>query len=271
MSERSVPNDALGASAPSHAARTANGTPVLRPPLLVASDLHLSAGDAAGVARFVAFLDGPAAQVAAVVLAGDLFEVWTTPAQAREPGLAPVFDALRRRVDAGTFVGFVEGNRDFAATPELRRVGVRVLPDTLVVRDGALRVAITHGDRLCRRDVRYQAFRRVVRTQTVRHVLRALPDAWGDASGRAARKGSAMEIARKAEGDMGLDALAVADLLRATGADVLVCGHVHWGRRHRIAVGDTERDVVVLGAWDAGDASYARVADGRVEFLRFGG
>jgi UDP-2,3-diacylglucosamine hydrolase len=247
-----------------------DGTTALPTPLVVASDLHLAGADAAGVARFVAFMDGPAAAAASVVLAGDLFEVWTTPSQARDPRLAPVFDALRRRVAAGTAVAFVEGNRDFAVTPELRALGVRALADVVVVRDGALRVAITHGDRLCRRDVRYQAFRRLVRTQTVRHVLRAVPPSWGDASGRAARRGSAMEIARKAEGDMGLDPLAVADLLRATRADALVCGHVHWGRRHRIAVGDTVRDVVVLGAWDAGDASYARIAGGRVEFLRFG-
>ena len=63
----------------------------------------------------------------------------------------------------------------------------------------------------------------------------------------------------------------VADLLRATDADALVCGHVHWGRRHRLEVDGVERDIVVLGAWDAGDATYARIGAGRVEFVRWGG
>lgn len=245
------------------------GRRAMRPPILVTSDVHLSPRDPAGVERFTAFLRGPASGAPSLVLAGDLFEFWTTPGQARDPAIAPVFRALRTLTDAGTVVGFVEGNRDFAATPELRAVGVRALPDVVVLRDGAARVAVTHGDRLCRRDVRYQAFRRLVRTQTVRHVLRSVPAAWARASGRAARKGSAMETSRKTEGDMGLDPVAVADLLRATAATTLVCGHVHWGRRHRIAVGDLVRDVVVLGAWDAGDATYARIAGGEVGFVRF--
>ena len=247
--------------------------PRMETPIVIVSDVHLSPADPAGIERFVRFLDGPAAAVPSLVIAGDLFEVWVTPAQARDPALAPVFAALRRRVAAGCAVGFVEGNRDFAASPELRAAGVAILPDVVViesgVEDGSLRVAVCHGDTLCRKDVRYQAFRRIARTGVVRHLLQAVPTTWADASGRAARKGSTMETARKAVGDMGLDATAVEDLLRATDADALVCGHVHWGRRHQIDVDGVSRDVVVLGAWDAGDASFARVGGGRVEFVRF--
>lgn len=255
----------------------------LRAPVCVASDVHLSPADPAGIDRFVRFLDGPAAAAPSLVIAGDLFEVWVTASQARDPAIRPVFDALRRRVAAGTFVGFVEGNRDFAASPELRAAGVTILPDVVVVvasgdRTGgaprvesALRVTVCHGDTLCRKDVRYQAFRRIARARLVRHLLRTVPESWAGAGGRAARKGSTMETARKAHGDMGLDAASVADLLRATDADALVCGHVHWGRRHRLEVDGVERDIVVLGAWDAGDATFARIGAGRVEFVRWGG
>lgn len=240
----------------------------MRTPLLVVSDVHLSPADPAGIGRFVAFLRGPAAEAASLIVAGDLFEVWTSPSQARAPEMAPVFDALRALTSRGTAVGFVEGNRDFEATPALRAAGVAALPDVVAFEDGGLRVVVTHGDLLCRRDVRYQAFRRVARTVLVRNFLRRVPASWADASGRAARKGSVMETARKAEGDMGLDAGAVAAMLRAHDADVLVCGHVHWGRRHRIDVDGSPRDVVVLGAWDSGDATCARISDGTAEFLR---
>lgn len=241
----------------------------MRTPCLIVSDVHLSPADPAGVARFVRFLDGPARRAPGLLIAGDLFEVWTTPAQSGDAALAPVFDALRRRVDRGGDTAFVEGNRDFAATPALRALGVPRLGDVVTLEDGGLRVVVTHGDLLCRRDVRYQAFRRVARTGVVREALRRLPSSWADASGRAARKGSAMETARKAYGDMGLDPLAVEHLLRGREADALVCGHVHWGRRHRIEVDGTDRDVVVLGAWDAGDASWARLAGGRLDFVAF--
>lgn len=243
----------------------------MRPPLLVASDVHLSADDPAGVARFVGFLRGPCGDAASLVVAGDLFDVWVTPSQAADPGLRPAFEALAALAASGVDCGFVEGNRDFAAGDALRDRGVRTLPDEVVVDAPSARVAITHGDLLCRRDVRYQAFRRVARSGVVRSLLRAAPSRVASTVGDAARAGSRLETSRKAYGDMGLDPVAVASLFRRTGADTLVCGHVHWGRRHAIDVDGILRDVIVLGAWDSGDASYARVDDGGVAFLRWTG
>jgi UDP-2,3-diacylglucosamine hydrolase len=196
-----------------------------------------------------------------------LFDVWTTPAQAEDPALAPVFAALSGlagRID----VGFVEGNRDFAASSELAAVGVRRLDDVVVVESDGRRVVATHGDRLCTKDVRYQAFRRIARTEVVRHLLRRASTRTAERVGGAARKGSAMETASKAYGDMGLDALAVASILRVHDADALVCGHVHWGRRFRMDVEGRGRDVVVLGAWE--DApTYARLSAAGLDFIQF--
>lgn len=228
------------------------------------SDVHLTSADPAGVERFVRFLDGPAQACSRLVIVGDLFDVWVTPEQRRDPGLAVVFDALGalpRRID----VGFVEGNRDFAATPELRAAGLRPLADEVLVEAGGRRVVATHGDLLCTRDVRYQAFRRIARTAAVRHLLRAVPARTAAGVGRAARRGSAMETAKKAYGDMGLAPLAVASILRRHEADAIVCGHVHWGQRFAIEVDGRDRDVVVLGAWESAP-SYA-VLDG--DGLRF--
>jgi len=200
-------------------------------------------------------------------VAGDLFDVWVTPAQASDPAIAPVFAALRAlaaRID----VGFVEGNRDFAAGPELAAAGVRRLADVEVIRHGALRVVVTHGDLLCTKDVRYQAYRRLARTATVRHLLRRAPPAAASRIGGAARKGSAMETAAKAYGDMGLAPGAVASILRVHDADALVCGHVHWGQRFRIDVDGRDCDVVVLGAWENAP-TYAELGDGGLAFRRF--
>ncbi len=230
--------------------------------------MHLTEADPAGVARFVAFLEGPCRAAADVLLLGDLFDFWVSPAQVRTPGLAPVLRALRELVAAGVPVGFVEGNRDFAASPELAAVGVRTLPDSGVLTSGGRRVAYTHGDLLCRRDVRYQALRRVARSATARHVLRSLPARAALSLGRGARAGSRLETARKAYGDMGLDGGAVADFLRRFDADALVCGHVHWGRRHTLDVDGRPRDVVVLSAWED-RPTYARLAAGRLDFVLF--
>lgn len=235
--------------------------------VVLASDVHLTSADPAGIARFLRFLEGPCAAASRVVLLGDLFDMWVTSEQARDPGYAPVFAALRR-LAAERDVGFVEGNRDFAATPDLREAGVRPLGDLVLLEVGGLRVAAAHGDRLCTRDVRYQAFRRLARTDTVRHLLRRAPPAAARRLGGAARKGSALETAAKAYGDMGLDAAAVAGVLRAHHADALVCGHVHWGRRFRMDVDGRERDVVVLGAWESAP-SYAELGPHGLAFRVF--
>ena len=229
--------------------------------------MHLTPADPAGIERFLRFLAGPAQAGSRLVVVGDLFDVWVTPGQASDPAVVPVFAALRAlaaRID----VGFVEGNRDFAASPELAAAGVRRLPDVELIEHGALRVVATHGDLLCTKDVRYQAYRRIARTATVRHLLRRAPASAATRLGGAARKGSAMETAAKAYGDMGLAPAAVASLLRVHDADALVCGHVHWGQRFRIDVDGRERDVVVLGAWETAP-TYAELSEDGLAFRRF--
>ena len=69
---------------------------------------------------------------------------------------------------------------------------------------------------------------------------------------------------------MGLHPPAVAGLLRAHEADVLVCGHVHWGRCHRIEVEGTLRDVIVLSSWED-RGSYAVVDTAGARMLWWGG
>ena len=91
------------------------------------------------------------------------------------------------------------------------------------------------------------------------------PPATAKNVGDVARKGSAMETAAKAYGDMGLAPNAVASMLRVHDADALVCGHVHWGQRFRMDVDGRDRDVVVLGAWEIAPTYVALDGDG----LRF--
>jgi UDP-2,3-diacylglucosamine hydrolase len=233
-----------------------------------ASDTHLTPALPDGIDRFLRFLTGPCREAGRVGLLGDLFDFWVSPAQARSEGLRAVLRGLRDLAASGVEIGFVEGNRDFAATPELRSVGVRALPDVGVVESGGRRIAYTHGDLLCTRDVRYQALRRVARRRLMRHLLRVLPERVAIGVGEGAREGSRRETTRKTYGDMGLVPGAVASLLRAHDADALVCGHVHWGRRHSVDVEGTPRDVVVLSAWEE-FGTYARLEAGRLDFLRF--
>ena len=236
--------------------------------MVLVSDTHLSAARPEGVEQFLRFLRGPCAAAVRVILLGDLFDFWVSPAQVRDASLAAVLAGLRELTASGVEVGFVEGNRDFAATPELADVGVTPLPDVGVIESSGLRTVFTHGDLLCTRDVRYQALRRVARTSLMRHVLRSLPERAALGLGASARAGSRLETTRKAYGDMGLNPGAVVSLLRARSADALVCGHVHWGKRYTIDIDGGPRDVVVLSAWED-TGTYVHIGDGRIDFVEF--
>ena len=236
--------------------------------VLVVSDTHVTSADPEGAERVERFLRGPATAADRLILAGDLFDFWVSSSQIDDPGLGGVFQALRELVESGVDVGFVEGNRDFAARLDLRRMGVATLPDVLVVETGGRRVVITHGDRLCTKDVKYQAFRRISRTELVRDLLRRMPPDMAMGVGRGARAGSRVETARKAYGDMGLSPLAVSAMLREHDAHAMVCGHVHWGKRYRMDVDGVDRDVIVLSAWE-NRPTYARLQQGRIDFVRF--
>lgn len=234
---------------------------------LFVSDVHANPAAPATQEAFLRFLRGPAAGAAALFVVGDLFETFLGPGDAGKPGNREVLEGLAALARGGCRVAFVPGNRDFPLEGMLRPLGLERLPDLARETVDGARLILTHGDLLCTRDRRYQAFRRAVRGRPLRALAEALPAAALDALAGRAREASRRETARKAYADMGLDAGRVRRLLLREDADALVCGHVHWGVRHRMTVEGRERDVFVLGAWEDG-ANWLERCGGEWRFLR---
>ncbi|HEU4395046.1 MAG TPA: UDP-2,3-diacylglucosamine diphosphatase [Planctomycetota bacterium] len=237
---------------------------------LFVSDVHSTAAAPLTRDAFLRFASGPARGADALFVLGDLFETFVAPAEARRPGTREVVDALAELRRAGTRVAFLPGNRDFPLEGVLRPLGIERLPDTARLEVGGARVVATHGDLLCTADRRYQAFRRAIRGRPLRTVVQSLPPALLEGLAARARDASKAETARKAWGTMGLDAGRVRRILMREDADALVCGHVHWGVRHRMSVEGRERDVFVLGAWEDG-ANWLERSGGEWRFVREGG
>ncbi|MHC4925341.1 MAG: UDP-2,3-diacylglucosamine diphosphatase [Planctomycetota bacterium] len=236
---------------------------------LFVSDVHATPDTPETLEAFLAFLTGPALDADRLLVLGDLFETFLVEGQADTDGYGDVLESLQKLSHAGTEVVFVPGNRDFPLEDALRSRGIERLPDTAAVEVDGLRVLVTHGDLLCTRDRRYQAFRRAIRGAPLRRLASALPQRALDALAGGARDASRKETARKAYADMGLDAGRVRRLLRRREADALVCGHVHWGVRHRMTVDGRPRDVFVLGAWEDGP-NWLERTPGEWRFLRTG-
>jgi UDP-2,3-diacylglucosamine hydrolase len=235
---------------------------------LFVSDVHATPALPATRDALLRFLRGPARGAGALLVLGDLFETFVLPAEARRPPVAEVLEGLAALARDGTRVSFVPGNRDFGVDAGvLRPLGIERLPDTAAVEVDGLRVLVTHGDLLCTRDRGYLAFRRAVRGRALRAAAETLPEGFVDSLAAGARDASRRSTARKPYETMGLDAGRVRRLLLREDADALVCGHVHWGVRHRMAVDGRSRDVFVLGAWEDGP-NWLERAGGEWRFVK---
>jgi UDP-2,3-diacylglucosamine hydrolase len=126
------------------------------------SDLHLSSDTPLTFAAWRDYMRRTTAD--AVLILGDLFEVWVGDDARFEGFDAEAAAVLHEATRRGRFVAFMVGNRDFlVGDTMLRDVGVAALADpTLLIAFGQ-RLLLTHGDALCLDDTEYQQFRAIVR------------------------------------------------------------------------------------------------------------
>ncbi len=208
------------------------------------SDLHLGPDTPGTLARLERHLVETPAQ--AVLLLGDIFEVWVGDDARHEPFEASVVRLLReaaRRRD----LFFMPGNRDFLVGPELlAEAGMTALPDPTVLAAFGQRWLLVHGDAQCLADATYQAFRRQVRSPEWQAQVLSQPLEARQALGRQMREGSrAAQAAQLMATD--LDAEACRALLQEAGATTVIHGHTHRPAEHDLGHGLRR---VVLSDWD---------------------
>ena len=208
------------------------------------SDLHLGPSTPGTLARLARHLGETPAQ--AVMLLGDIFEVWVGDDARHEPFEASVV-ALLHEAAQRTALFFMPGNRDFLVGPELlQAAGMTALPDPTVLEAFGDAWLLVHGDAQCLSDQAYQAFRRQVRSPDWQAQLLAQPLAARQALARQMREGSrAAQAAQLMTTD--LDADACRALLREAGAHTMIHGHTHRPAAHQLGEGLRR---VVLSDWD---------------------
>lgn len=211
------------------------------------SDLHLDARSGVTFDAWQSFLERTTAD--AVVVLGDLFEVWVGDDAVRDSAdrfEARCADVLARAARRRPLF-FMQGNRDFLVGDAfLDAAGVTALPDPTVLHFATRRWLLSHGDALCLADTDYQAFRAEVRGAAWQTTFLARPLAERRAVARGIR---AQSEARKraVEGWADVDGPAATSWLAASGADTLIHGHTHKPGEHALPGG---RRRVVLTDWD---------------------
>lgn len=208
------------------------------------SDLHLGPDTPGTLARLEQHLADTPAQ--AVLLLGDIFEVWVGDDARGEPFEARVV-AMLRTASQRLALYFLPGNRDFLVSDAMcSACGMTALPDPTVLDAFGHRWLLVHGDAQCLADTAYQAFRQQVRSAAWQADLLARPLAERQALGRQMRAGSrAAQAAQLMATD--LDSEACRHLLREADAPTLIHGHTHRPAVHDLGQG-LQR--VVLSDWD---------------------
>jgi len=232
------------------------------------SDLHLNPAEPATTDAFLAFLAGPARDADALWILGDLFEYWAGDDDLGGAFNARIAEALHELTSSGVTTKLIVGNRDFLLGDDFaQRTGVEIVGEPMRIVLGDKHCVLLHGDVLCMDDVAYQQFRQMVRNPAWQAQFLAQPLAVRHKIAEELRAKSEMSKQDKALEIMDVNAEAVEDSFRRTGASLMIHGHTHRPATHELNVDGVACVRHVLPDWH-GHACGLRW-DGR-QLQRFG-
>jgi len=225
------------------------------------ADVHLTPRDPARTERLVRFLRREAPRADEIYILGDLFDYWIGPKHLRLRGYGEAFEALAKAARAAK-VFFLLGNRDFYMSRGFEEAtGIRVVPERTRHRltAGAQRVCLCHGDYLeGRTDLGFRV-QEWIRSPGFEKAFIRLPAFLAKAMAEFYRWLSARKGRRRVRLN---EEVVVAEF--RSGADVIVCGHVHEPARRVMQVDGRQAVLFTMGDWSAGE-SYVVEEDGRWE------
>lgn len=218
------------------------------------SDLHLAPALPRTLAAWRSYLHET--QADAVVILGDLFEVWVGD-DARHAEFEAECTALLREAGRSRTLAFMAGNRDFLLGPEMAQAsGLRLLHDPTMMTAWNQPLLLTHGDAWCLDDTAYQRFRSQVRSSAWQRDFLAKPLEERRTEARRIRDESQrLKQAATPVDWADVDRPTAIAWLQATGCGTLVHGHTHRPGTETLAPG-LHREV--LSDWDLDDSRTPR-------------
>ena len=214
------------------------------------SDLHLQESRPDITKAFLGFLENTAYKAERLYILGDLFEAWIGDDD--QNNLISEIQAALLKTNKTTKIFFLHGNRDFLIGTEFASSsGLEILNDPTIEEMFGNRVLLMHGDLLCIEDHDYQAFRKTSRDakwqdeflnksieerREIAHKLRTISK---EATGI------------KKEEIMDVSATEVIRTMEESAVNLLIHGHTHRPKSHKIKVNHKPAERIVLGDWDA--------------------
>jgi UDP-2,3-diacylglucosamine hydrolase len=217
------------------------------------SDLHLCESQPATFDAWQRYMSSTTA--GAVIILGDLFEVWVGDDSIRsnlspqstdlnfEERCALVLQAAGKRLN----LYFMHGNRDFLVGSQMMAAcNATLLADPTVLTFHQQCYLLTHGDMLCLADTQYLAFRDIVRQPAWQQAQLAKPLSERQDIGRQMRAESQKNQQNLLEYADVDDAASLA-WLQASNTKTMIHGHTHKPAEHDLGNGFKR---IVMTDWD---------------------
>lgn len=233
-------------------------------PVWLASDIHLGPDNPVTSRLFYEFLDQASAHAGALLLLGDIFDVWIGDDSIKQPPewLRLALHNLKATATRiPLWIG--RGNRDFLMGSALcDQLSANLLDDQTLLQVGSQRILLAHGDEFCTSDKRYQRFRRIVRHPAVQAAYLMLGLGLRQTIARRARAQSMKSQRQPMAVFHDVDGQAITDRLKQVNAQTLIHGHTHRPGHHFIGSDPITIDRWVLPDWEADHLETGAAARG---------
>lgn len=212
------------------------------------SDLHLSGERPEQVKLFFSLLDNLQPPTCLYIL-GDLFEIWLGDDDDTPPN-PDIIQHLSQFSARGNELYVMRGNRDFLYGQDfLSQTNATLLEDYSVETLGDEEVLLTHGDLLCTKDVKYQAFRQFVRDEKNQKEFLAHPLPQRRLIAQQTQTGTKASMLEKDDFIMDVEQSTVEEAMLRHKVSILIHGHTHRPDDHTFDVQGVPYTRMVLGDW----------------------
>tara|TARA_X000000950_G_C13802018_1_gene613940 strand:+ start:293 stop:997 length:705 start_codon:yes stop_codon:yes gene_type:complete len=228
------------------------------------SDLHLHESDPTLFSKFEMFLSSKVYGFNNLYILGDLFETWIGDDDESKFN-KKVIEILKKVSADGMKVFLMHGNRDFLIGESFcSTINAELLSDYHIYEDGDSKILLLHGDTLCTDDIRYQEFRKLVRTESWKgdFLSKSLKERIDIASGL--REMSNEETENKKNEIMDVNLESVRKISNEFNIEKMIHGHTHRPFIHQ----DENLLRVVLSDWE-NEVNYATVINGEISLETF--
>src|SRR5690625_1520740 len=139
--------------------------------------MHLSAHSPKTNHRFLQELEDASHKADAIILVGDIFDVWIgddNAIQKPEKWLQDICWAFKRAAKK-TNLYIMRGNRDFLLGDQFAtHTSSTLLPDQVILKTQLGNVLVSHGDEYCTSDHSYQRFKSITRKKLLQNIFMQL-------------------------------------------------------------------------------------------------